>query len=154
APQASSSEPINTTSANVPQPSTRKATNNTTIPIASPTTPTPKQSQRIRIAVGINVSIGALLIISCLAIGIRRYRKNKRIQTPVIPRLEHQPYLQQKGELDADGNTVYEKDGMERRHELDPDNEIHEMAAGSVASGPTEMMGEEDYSELEFGVKV
>ncbi|KAL8873548.1 MAG: hypothetical protein Q9198_007008, partial [Flavoplaca austrocitrina] len=99
-------------------------------------------------ALAISISIGALLIISCLAIGIRRYRKNKRTQTPVIPRLEHQQYLQQKGELDADGNTVYEKDGMERRHELDPDNEIHEMAAGSVAGGRTELMGEEDYSEL------
>ena len=53
----------------------------------------------------------------------------------MIPRLEHQPYLQQKGELDADGNAVYEKDGMERRHELDPDNEIHEMSAGSVPGG-------------------
>lgn len=107
---------------------------------------------RRRIALGVSIPIGSILILSSLVFGIRRYR-SKRHHTinPSNEKTAEQdpPYLQQKGELDASGNTVSEIDGRERRHELEPDAEIHEMPIRECGyDGRTELRGEEQTSEL------
>ena len=125
--------------------STQTGTSNTTDngPLSPP---------RTRIALGVSIPIGSILILLSLVFGIRRYR-SKRHHTTISSsgRTAEQdpPYLQQKGELDAIGNTVFEMDGRDRRHELEPDAEIHEMPTRRCGyDGRTELRGEEHASEL------
>lgn len=87
-------------------------------------------------------------MLSSLVFGIRRYRRKRSATDSSNNRNPEQdpPYLQQKGELDASGNTVYEIDGQERQHELEGGTEIHEMATNF--DGRIELSCEEHSSEL------
>ncbi|KAI4221880.1 MAG: hypothetical protein LQ349_007739, partial [Xanthoria aureola] len=86
---------------------------------SSSTNEGPSSPTRTRIAIGVSIPIGLTLITSSLVFGIRRYRsKSHHTINPSDEKTAEQdpPYLQQKGELDASGNTVFEIDGRERRH--------------------------------------
>lgn len=50
-------------------------------------------------------------------------------------RYDDQPYLQQKGELEAEEKRKFELHGEYRRYELDGDNEISEMSTAANAPG-------------------
>lgn len=101
------------------------------------------------------------MICLCLALAIRKYRKNKRNkiqssdnETPATPTEEDQaPYLQPKGELDAHGNSKFELGAEHRQYELEGDTEIHEMPTAANTEelsgrGRTELKGAEHSSEL------
>ncbi|KAL8671477.1 MAG: hypothetical protein Q9168_004027 [Polycauliona sp. 1 TL-2023] len=119
-------------------------------------------SRRIRIALGVSLSTGFILICLFLALSIRRYRRNKKKKissgdnedalTTVVED-DQAPYLQQKGELDAPGNSKFELGAEQRRYELEGDIEIHEMPTALGVeelnrSGRRELRGPEHSREM------
>ena len=106
-------------------------------PTGSPTTGMSPQQKKI--ALGVGISVGSVLIALCLVLLLRRYRRNKRSKIissddkdPSTPKEEDQPpYLQPKGELDAHGNSKFELSAEQRQYELEGDTEIHEMPTGT-----------------------
>ncbi|KAL8635897.1 MAG: hypothetical protein Q9226_009309 [Calogaya cf. arnoldii] len=147
------------TSANL----TRTGMLNTTSTAAFPTSsPTSRAiPRRTRIALGVGLSLGSLLICLGLALSIIRYRKNKRKllhssndESPTPPMGENQPpYLQQKGELDAQGNSKFELGAEQRQYELEGETEVYEMPTVANTGEPSgrgliELRGAEHSSEL------
>ncbi|KAL8993683.1 MAG: hypothetical protein Q9169_006160 [Polycauliona sp. 2 TL-2023] len=120
-----------------------------------------RNPRRIRIALGVGLSVGSVLICLCLALVIRRYRRDKMKRSissdnksPTIAVEEDQaPYLQHKGELDAQGNSKHELAAEQKRYGLEGDIEIHEMPSpaniGELGgSGRTELRSAEHSQEL------
>ncbi|KAL9036527.1 MAG: hypothetical protein Q9180_004249, partial [Flavoplaca navasiana] len=114
-----------------------------------------------KIALGVGISVGSVLIALCLVLLLRRYRRNKRSKIissddkgPSTPKEEDQPpYLQPKGELDAHGNSKFELSAEQRQYELEGDTEIHEMPTGANTGelsgrGRIELKGAEHSQEL------
>ncbi len=109
-----------------------------------------------RIAIGVCVPV---LIVTVFALAIRRilqHRKRKLMDQSNgtgTPLDGSQPYLQQKGELEAEEKRKYEVQAEERRYELADDNQIREM---STTDSPyelsiqrtQELRGEEHSREL------
>lgn len=88
--------------------------------------------------VGIGIGIPLAVIIALVFAGRRclHYRSRKlkeRAGENEAPSEEHQPYLQQKGELEAEEKRKYELQAEERRYEL-KENEIFEMPTEEVKS--------------------
>ncbi|KAL8857728.1 MAG: hypothetical protein Q9178_005763 [Gyalolechia marmorata] len=123
--------------------------------VAAPTGPSVQGSNptRMRIALGVGLSLGSLLICLSLALALRRYRKNQRLihssndEDPAIPVEDHPPYLQPKGELDAHENSKFELDAGQVQCELGA-TEVHEMSTGDNTYGRRELRGEEHSTEL------
>ena len=92
-----------------------------------------------------------LLVLLCLARRKRKQSEKAQQARPVVN--ENQPYLQQKGELEAEEKRKYELQAEERRYELPEENAIREMsstderAERSNARRP-ELRGEEHCREL------
>ena len=107
----------------------------------------------MRIALGVGLSLGSLLICLSLALALRRYRKNKRLihssndEDPAIPVDDHPPYLQPKGELDAHENSKFELDARQAQYELGA-TEVHEMSTGDNTYGRRELTGKDHSTEL------
>ncbi|KAL8671476.1 MAG: hypothetical protein Q9168_004026 [Polycauliona sp. 1 TL-2023] len=127
--------------------STPTGSSNTTNDTSSPTThPAPWLNRQTRIALGVGISVGVLLSFTGLVFGVRTYRKKKRASiepsdnSPVSD--EAPPFLQQKPELDANGNVLCEIDGVEARYELEADTEIREMSTAVNTDGRREMGGD------------
>ncbi|KAL8979196.1 MAG: hypothetical protein Q9205_005410, partial [Flavoplaca limonia] len=128
-------------------------------PTGSPSTGmSPRQK---KIALGVGISVGSVLIALCLVLLLRRYRRNKRSKIissdekdPSLPKEEDQPpYLQPKGELDAHGNSKFELSAEQRQYELEGDIEIYEMPTGANTGelsgcGRIELRGAEHSQEL------
>ncbi|KAL8834463.1 MAG: hypothetical protein Q9176_007487 [Flavoplaca citrina] len=128
-------------------------------PTGSPSTGmSPRQK---KIALGVGISVGSVLIALCLVLLLRRYRRNKRSKIissddkdPSLPKEEDQPpYLQPKGELDAHGNSKFELSAEQRQYELEGDIEIYEMPTGANTGelsgcGRIELRGAEYSQEL------
>ncbi|KAL8884835.1 MAG: hypothetical protein Q9215_007199 [Flavoplaca cf. flavocitrina] len=127
-----------------------------TFPPSSVTSP-----GRTKIAVGISVPVGFLLICLSLALAFRRFRKHKRgktkrsnDETPGTAKEEDQaPYFQQKGELDAHGNSKFELGAEQRQYELEGDTDIHEMPTNADVEelggrGRVQLRGAEHSREL------
>lgn len=122
---------------------TGKSNSDISLPTVSntPATPAPTKS----LGVGAKIAIGTVvpvLLITVLALAIRRilqHRKRKLVDlsngTGILSDESH-PYLQQKGELEAEEKRKYELPAEERRYELEEDNQIREM---STTDSPYEM---------------
>ncbi|KAL9626036.1 MAG: hypothetical protein Q9204_007634, partial [Flavoplaca sp. TL-2023a] len=127
---------LSTNISNTAEAPTGLSTNGSNIaeaPTGSPTTG--MSSRQKKIALGVGISVGSVLIALCLVLLLKRYRRNKRSKIissddkdPSAPKEEGQPpYLQPKGELDAHGNSKFELSAEQRQYELEGDTEIHEM---------------------------
>ena len=100
---------------------------------SSPQNGTGKTGLDSQAKVGIGVGIFVAVVIVSVFAGRKclRYRSRKlqnRAGENGTPSEEHQPYLQQKGELEAEEKRKYELQAEERRYELE-ENEIFEMPA-------------------------
>ena len=107
-----------------------------------------------KVGICIGVSAAGTIILFFAFHGILRYRKRKirgRAEKQEATSEEHQPYFQQKGELEAEERRKYELEAEERRYELE-DNEINEMPTMEInkenARGRLELRGEEHCKEL------
>ncbi|KAI4271509.1 MAG: hypothetical protein LQ337_005953, partial [Flavoplaca oasis] len=136
------------------------ASNIAEAPTGSPTTGMKLRQKKI--ALGVGISVGSVLIALGPVLLLRRYRRNKRSkinssddQDPSTPQEEDQPpYLQPKGELDAHGNSKFELSAEQRQYELEGDTEIYEMPTGADTGelsgcGRIELRGAEHSQELE-----
>ncbi len=110
-----------------------------TIPPSS-TASAPKKSFNITADIGMGLgSVFLVVIIAFYIWKLLQYRKpklNGRRQDADTPSDENRPYLQQKGELEADEKRKYELQAEDRRYELADDNQIREM---STTDSPYEM---------------
>lgn len=131
----------------------------TSVNIATPTYPPirPELSIRTKIGLGVGVPIAAIATLTCVVLAISHYRKSKRNKhpdlSPTSSEGEEQPYLQQKGELDAEERRRFELEAGRRQYELDGDNnEIHEMPSafdGQLShQRRQELRGEEHCKEM------
>ncbi|KAI4186238.1 MAG: hypothetical protein LQ346_005739 [Caloplaca aetnensis] len=131
---------------------------NTTDPaVQSSPLRTLRLNTRTRIAVGVAVPIATIIISALTILAIIRYRKNKRKTQstsgkPESP-TEDQPYLQQKGELDAEERRRFELDAEQKKYELEGDNDIHELPTATDSCARTrldrqELRGEEHCKDL------
>lgn len=145
--------------------STGKSSTDPSSPTSSnaPAASGPKTSLSVgaKIALGVVVSV-FLSTVSALAIRwILRHRKRKlenRSNEAGTLSDEGQPYLQQKGELEAEEKRKYELQAEERRYELADDNQTHEMAATDSphemsTQRTQELRGEEHSQELDCGTE-
>ena len=127
-------------------PNSASGSDHTNTPIA------PGISQRVKIAIGCSVSVAGLISFLVLALWIYRYRKAKQQRQPSLKSAspeDDQPYLQRKGELEAEEKHRYELSNEQRQNELDGDNEIHEMPADRDGiPRRQELRGEEHCKEL------
>jgi len=88
------------------------------------------------------MGLGSVFVVAGLAFSIHKtlqYRKRKvngQKQDADTSSEENRPYLQQKGELEADEKRKYELHAEERRYELADDSQIREM---STTDSPYEM---------------
>lgn len=143
--------------------STGKSSTDPSLPtssIASATSrPTISLSVGAKIALGVVISV-FLSTVSALAIwSILRHRKRKLVNRSNGTRTlsdEGQPYLQQKGELEAEEKRKYELQAEERRYELADDSQTREMAATDSphemsTQRTQELRGEEHSRELDCG---
>ncbi|KAL8922360.1 MAG: hypothetical protein Q9208_005213 [Pyrenodesmia sp. 3 TL-2023] len=101
-------------------------------PIAEPSKP--NLSLGAKTAIGISVPVAVLITLAILVLAILRHRKNKRTNQPSSAKTtasstEDQPYLQQKGELEAKESALFELSAEHRQHELESRDEIREMSA-------------------------
>ena len=102
-----------------------------------------------KIATGLAV-LWPLLIITGLAslkLLHHRRRAKKALGTQATPSQNEQPYLQQKGELEAEEQTRYELHSDSVRPEVGGENEIHEIGVGT-ASGKAGYQGSVYRAEL------
>ena len=113
--------------------------NPTTTPLlASKPTPTPTPTPtslgtpaKIGIGVAIPIVATALFLLAAAL-----WRKSRKRRSPPSSQQEtgaqenHQPYLQQKAELEAEEKRKYELEATESRYELDGEDNIHEVAVG------------------------
>ena len=126
--------------------------------VSSPQNGTGKTGLDSQAKVGIGVGISVAVVIVSVFAGRKclQYRSRKlkyRAGENGAPSEEHQPYLQQKGELEAAEKRKYELQAEERRYELE-ENEIFEMPAKEERSGISglrrqELRGEEHCKELD-----
>ncbi|KAL8917751.1 MAG: hypothetical protein Q9172_005700 [Xanthocarpia lactea] len=127
------------------------ATNQALIPTASPSSS--GLSGRTKAALGVSIPLATLVIIALAVLGIVKHRKRKSLNPssePSAPSEDVQPYLQQKGELEAEERREYELHAENKQYELEGDNEIQEMStsANDLALNRSELRGEEHCKEL------
>ena len=135
---------------------------NTTVQAASTTNPVssstalpsePMLPVGAKAGIGVAIPVAALIV---LTLGFfkfcwHRKRQNKALQADTVALSgEDQPYLHQKGELEAEERRRYEMHGEHVQYELEGDNEMHEMAArvDQIPSNRPELRGEEHCKEL------
>ncbi|KAL8896444.1 MAG: hypothetical protein Q9207_007701 [Kuettlingeria erythrocarpa] len=131
---------------------------NTTDPAVQSSSPRrSRPTTQTKIAVGVASPIIIILISALTFLGIIHYRKNKRRAQSISAKpessTEDQPYLQQKGELDAEERRRFELDAEQKKYELEGDNDIHELPTTSNSCARTrldrhEVRGEEQCKEL------
>ena len=117
--------------------------------------PSPGLSSPTKIGIGIGVSAAGTIIFFLVLRDFLRYRERNirdRAEKQKVRSEEHQPYLQPKGELDAEERRKYELEAEERRYELE-ENEINEMPTMEMNNkksnhGRQELRGEEHCKEL------
>lgn len=111
---------------------------------ATEPTATPGLDEPERIGIGVAVSFAALILVSLVAV-IWRERKAQsaaiaaeeqrstqdRQEGKSANRSDVQPYLQQKPELEAEEQQIYELDAWQEMCELDGENGINEISAGT-----------------------
>ena len=113
-------------------------------------------SSAAKIGIGIGVSAIGTSILLLASRGLLQYRERRnrdRAEKQGATSEEHQPYFQQKGELEAEERRKYELEAEERRYELE-ENEINEMPTIEMnnersAHGKQELRGEEHCKELD-----
>ena len=113
-------------------------------------------SSPAKIGIGIGVSAIGIIILLLTRRGLLQYCERKirdRAEKLNATSDQHQPYLQQKGELEAEERRKYELEAEERRYELE-ENEINEMPTIEMnnnrsADGKQELRGEEHCKELD-----
>ena len=100
----------------------------------------------------------AVIVLAALALfgGLkyRNRRKEKAMKEEQESSEDNQPYLQRKGELDAEEKIKYELQAEERRYELGDESETREMSTTKdhdsiTALSRQELRGEEHSRELE-----
>lgn len=116
------------------------------------------QQAKIGIDVAVPITLCALLVGVALLTLFRR-RKNKKDAAGVAATPEeeasHQPYLQQKSELEAGARQKHELSGEERIFELVRGNDVHEIATESNQQGMSsvgarqELRGAEHSQEMD-----
>ena len=102
------------------------------------------------------VSAIGTVILLLASRGLLQYRERRlrdRAEKQGATSEEHQPYFQQKGELEAEERREYELEAEERRYELE-ENEINEMPTIEMnnnrsAHGKQELRSEEHCKELD-----
>lgn len=105
------------------------------------------------------MSVLALILLAVFLKFWRRYRKSKSAesskakQNGASPEANHQPFLQQKAELEAENNVTHELEAKERRHELFEGKGNPEITGKSCRGLPLhqsrqELRGEEHAKEL------
>lgn len=121
----------------------------------------PHLTKQAEVGIGVAVPFAVIMLLSFAYFLRRNFRKNKKPVTTKKPTRKKisarslQPYLQRKGELEAEQNQKYELDAQQRRYELDgTSNAIQEIATGTSEHGvlaPTtrhELRGEEHPKEF------
>lgn len=117
--------------------------------------PSTSLSPPTKIGIGTGVSTASTIIPFLALRDFLRYRKRKtgdRAEKQETTSEEHQPYFQQKGELEAEEQRKYELEAAERRFELE-ENMINEMPTLEIdndrpAHRRQELQGEEHCKEL------
>ena len=127
--------------------------------VAPPTTkPTPKRTLTVgvNIAIGLAVFFSLVMIIGVLVFGVlkRRRRHRNNVDQEHSRSQVDQPYLQHKGELEADERAKYELHGESVQAELGSEASIYEMTAGKDNQHrrndcALELRGDEHCKELE-----
>ncbi|KAI4212610.1 MAG: hypothetical protein LQ351_004682 [Letrouitia transgressa] len=125
-------------------------------PSASPSR-TPSASHRLgrpaKIGLAVTMSFLALLFLAVFLKFWRHYRKRKSAESTKVKQnktiLEdnHQPFLQQKAELEAEHNVRHELEAEDRRYELAEGERIHEVTRGPCRVRPSHRLRQELRSE-------
>ncbi|KAL8930803.1 MAG: hypothetical protein Q9208_000344 [Pyrenodesmia sp. 3 TL-2023] len=126
-------------------------TNQALIPTASPSSS--GLGVGAKAAIGVCIPLAMLVIITLAGLGIVKRRKRKSHNSsgePSAPSKDDQPYLQQKGELEAEERRKYELQAEIKQYELEGDHDIQEMStpANDLALNRPELRGEEHCKEL------
>lgn len=114
---------------------------------------------KVEIANGVAIPVGILGLV-LLGLLIYRHLKTRKIlkeedatsQEQGSPREDAQPYLQQKGELEAEGKRKHELEARERRYEMGNEGERYELPVEEedlMIRTRQELRGEEHSTELE-----
>lgn len=104
-----------------------------TIPLASTSSvyaTHPHLDKQAEVSIGVAVPIAALGMLSLAILLWRRSRTSSKANGMIGEEEAsegNQPYLQRKAELEGEEKWKFELDAVERRHELDGENEIHEV---------------------------
>ena len=116
--------------------------------------------EQAKIGIGCAVSITLLLAVAITSIMIYRKRKDKKSSVSDVVEMpkgrgSHQPYLQQKSELEAEARQRHELPADERIFELAGERNVHEIPAKSNDQKTTipekrqELRGVEHSQEME-----
>lgn len=138
---------------------TKASTTDPVAPTVSPSSTVSAPKTSLNVGGDSAIVLASVFVIAGVAFTIWKilqYRKrnlNGRNQDAITTSDTDRPYLQQKGELDAEEKRKYELQAEERRYELTGDNQIREMTVDHPYEMSTqrtqELRGEEHLRELD-----
>ena len=110
-------------------------------------------SPRGKIGIGIGASLLGIILLFFPLRDFLRYRKRKmrdRAEKREVTSGEHQPYLQRKGELEAEERGKYELEAEERRYELEENgvNELEENGVNELEENGVNELEENGVNEM------